>query len=83
MPSEKPAANSPEPDEVLAGGGEMGARMRAFDWSRTPLGPVKGWPQTLRTCVRIVLTWHGPRPLDRASVSSRPWGARFCRQRTW
>ena len=29
--------------------------MRAFDWSRTPLGPVAGWPQSLRTVVRIML----------------------------
>ena len=64
MPQEKLAVTSAESDaesdEVLAGGGEMGARMRAFDWSRTPLGPVKGWPQTLRTCVRIVLTSRQP-----------------------
>jgi signal transduction histidine kinase/CheY-like chemotaxis protein len=60
MPKEKLAATSAEQDQVLAGGGEMGARMRAFDWSRTPLGPVKGWPQTLRTCVRIVLTSRQP-----------------------
>ena len=33
----------------LAAGGEMGARMRAIDWSRTPLGPVASWPQSLRT----------------------------------
>ena len=28
----------------LADGGEMGKRTRSFDWSRTPLGPVAGWP---------------------------------------
>ena len=39
----------------LAGGGEMGARTRAFDWSTTPLGPVKSWPQSLKTVVRIML----------------------------
>src|SRR4051794_21267125 len=60
MPLEKLAVTPAESDEVLAGGGEMGARMRAFDWSRTPLGPVKRWPQTLRTCVRIVLTSRQP-----------------------
>ena len=42
--------------EFLAGGGEMGARMRAFDWSATPLGDPSGWPQSLRTVVRILLT---------------------------
>ena len=42
-------------ESVFAGGGEMGARMRAFDWSRTVLGPVEQWPQSLRACVPIVL----------------------------
>jgi hypothetical protein len=28
-------------ESVFAGGGEMGARMRAFDWSTTALGPVE------------------------------------------
>ena len=40
---------------VFAGNGEMAARMRAFDWSATPLGPVAQWPQALRTMVRVVL----------------------------
>ncbi len=39
----------------LRGGGEVGALMRAHDWSRTPLGPPDGWPQSLRTHVRIML----------------------------
>jgi len=34
----------------------MGARMRARDWSATPLGPVELWPQSLKTAVRIMLT---------------------------
>ena len=42
-------------ESVFAGGGEMGARMRAFDWPATVLGPVDRWPQSLRACVRIVL----------------------------
>src|SRR4051812_4619960 len=45
---------------VLHGGGEMGERMRAIDWSRTELGPVANWPLSLRTCVRIVLTSRQP-----------------------
>ncbi len=45
---------------VLAGGGEMGARMRAFDWSRTPLGPVNEWPQSLKTTVSTFLTSRFP-----------------------
>ena len=42
-------------ESVFAGGGEMGARMRAVDWSATPLGPLEQWPQSLRACVRVVL----------------------------
>jgi signal transduction histidine kinase len=38
----------------------MGERMAAFDWSRTPLGPAESWPQSLRTCVRIILTSSQP-----------------------
>ncbi|HWW21073.1 MAG TPA: ATP-binding protein, partial [Steroidobacteraceae bacterium] len=39
----------------LARGGEMGTRMRAFDWSRTPLGAPQFWPQSLKTIVRMML----------------------------
>jgi signal transduction histidine kinase len=46
--------------EFLAGGGEMGQRIREYDWSATPLGPIEGWPQNLRTCVRIMLTSRQP-----------------------
>jgi hypothetical protein len=42
--------------EFLVGGGDMGARMRARDWSATPLGVPETWPQSLRTVVRILLT---------------------------
>jgi len=42
--------------DFLAGGGEMGALMRARDWTRTPLGPPETWPQSLRTVIRILLT---------------------------
>jgi len=41
--------------EFLAGGGEMGERMRALDWTKTPLGPVTAWPQSLKTIVRVML----------------------------
>lgn len=39
----------------LAGGGEMSERTRLFDWSKTPVGPLASWPQSLRTLVRIML----------------------------
>jgi PAS domain S-box-containing protein len=39
----------------LAGGGEMGARMRTLDWTKTPLGDPARWPQSLKTIVRVML----------------------------
>jgi PAS domain S-box-containing protein len=46
--------------EFLIGGGEMGQRIRDFDWSKTSLGPVGTWPRSLRTCVQIMLTSRQP-----------------------
>src|SRR3954470_16649710 len=48
------------PLAFLAGGGEMGKRIRAFDWSRTPLGPIEGWPQNLRSALGICLNSNFP-----------------------
>jgi signal transduction histidine kinase/DNA-binding response OmpR family regulator len=45
----------PKTVEWLVGGGELGARIRALDWSRTPLGPLEGWPQSLRSAVSLLL----------------------------
>lgn len=54
-------------EEFLKGGGEMGALTRAYDWASSPLGPPRGWPQSLKTVVRLILTtehpmlvWWGP-----------------------
>ena len=44
----------------LYGGGEMGERIRNFDWSKTPLGNPENWDSSLKTCVRIVLTSSQP-----------------------
>lgn len=44
-----------DPLAFLAGGGETGSLIRAMDWSKTALGPVTGWPQSLRTTVSICL----------------------------
>ena len=53
--------------DFLSNGGEMGALMRAHDWTATTLGAPDGWPDALKTAVRIVLTsnhpmfiWWGP-----------------------
>jgi PAS domain S-box-containing protein len=41
--------------QFLPRGGEMGARIRSHDWSRTPLGPPELWPQSLKTALSILL----------------------------
>lgn len=47
-------------DELFAGGGDMGALMRAKNWTRTPLGPPESWPQSLKTVVRLILLSRYP-----------------------
>ena len=56
-PSSRPAGASAK---FLAGGGELGGLIRAFDWEATPLGPPERWPQSLKTAVRIMLTSSQP-----------------------
>jgi PAS domain S-box-containing protein len=46
--------------DFLSGGGEMGERIRNFDWSKTPLGRPENWEQSLKTCVHIMLTSSQP-----------------------
>lgn len=59
--------NGPVFDHALSGGGEMGRLIRKKDWSKTSLGPVEKWPQSLKTSASIclnsrfpVLIWWGP-----------------------
>jgi PAS domain S-box-containing protein len=54
-------------ETIFAGDTAMAARMRAHDWSKTPLGPVATWSQSLRTSVSIcldcafpIVLWWGP-----------------------
>lgn len=57
--------------DFLAGGGEMGKLVRSMDWSRSPLGAIDTWPQSLRTAASLCLastfpisvTW-GPRHIQ-------------------
>jgi signal transduction histidine kinase/CheY-like chemotaxis protein len=44
----------------LSGGGQMGAMMRAHDWSTSPLGHPRDWPQALRTTVGLMLNSKFP-----------------------
>ena len=51
----------------LSGGGEMGALIGAFDWARTPRGPIDQWSPALRMMSGFLLVnrfplllWWGP-----------------------
>ncbi|HYW15364.1 MAG TPA: PAS domain-containing protein [Allosphingosinicella sp.] len=52
--------DGPEIRSFLADGGEMGERMRAFDWSCSPLGEPERWPQALKTATGILLSSKFP-----------------------
>ncbi|MEO6057439.1 MAG: hypothetical protein ABIQ49_11410, partial [Gemmatimonadales bacterium] len=44
----------------LVGGGAMGELIRSMDWTRSPLGPIESWPQSLRTAVGLCLSSNFP-----------------------
>src|ERR1700680_3337722 len=48
------------PEDWLVGGGEMGKVVRSMDWTKTPLGPIESWPQSLRTTVSLCLASNFP-----------------------
>jgi PAS domain S-box-containing protein len=52
--------NSTSGLDFLSGGGQMGAALRAHDWSATPLGPPETWPQPLKTLVGVMLAADQP-----------------------
>jgi signal transduction histidine kinase len=60
-----------EPPLFLAGGGEMGSRIRALEWATTPLGHPTEWPAELRTLVSLLLT--SPQPMFIAWGPERTW----------
>ncbi|WP_181369462.1 PAS domain-containing protein [Flavobacterium album] len=45
----------------MSGGGEAGALVRSFDWSKTSLGTPETWPSSLRTSLGILL--HSALPM--------------------
>jgi len=45
---------------LITGQSEMAARIRAFDWHMSPLGPIEGWSDTLLATVNLML--HSPFP---------------------
>jgi PAS domain S-box-containing protein len=46
--------------EFLSGGGAAGQLMRELDWSASPLGHPRTWPQALRTVVALMLNSKFP-----------------------
>ncbi len=44
----------------LTGGGEMGKLIREMNWSKTPLGPIESWPQSLKTSILLTLNSRYP-----------------------
>jgi PAS domain S-box-containing protein len=45
---------------LIIGASEMAVRIREHDWSRTPLGPLEDWSETLLATVNLML--HSPFP---------------------
>ena len=63
----------------LPGGGEMGERIRAFDWSKTAIGSAETWSPALRMMVRFLLAnrfplllWWGPQYVSIYNDAYRP-----------
>jgi signal transduction histidine kinase len=54
LPTPSPASR------LIFGSGEMADRTRDFDWSRTPVGPVEHWPETLLATVNTMLSSRHP-----------------------
>ena len=52
--------NESELERLFPGDSEMAGRMRALDWSKTPLGPITDWPHSLKTAVHIMLSSRYP-----------------------
>jgi PAS domain S-box-containing protein len=52
--------NTRDPFAFLKGGGEMGERIRNFNWAATPVGPMEHWPQNLRTTLSLMMSTKFP-----------------------
>src|ERR1700685_1392568 len=63
----------------IIGAGEMAELTRAFDWAKTPVGPVEGWSDTLVTTLNLLLAskhpmflWWGPELIQFYNDGYRP-----------
>jgi PAS domain S-box-containing protein len=52
--------SDPSAMSFLSAGGEMGAAMRAHDWSTSPLGNPHTWPASLKTAVALMINSRHP-----------------------
>jgi signal transduction histidine kinase/DNA-binding response OmpR family regulator len=73
-----PVSNANDAD-FLASGGALGALIRTFDWSKTPLGPPEKWSASLRMMVSFLLAnrfplllWWGPHYIQIYNDAYRP-----------
>ncbi len=79
---------APSVPQWLAGSAVLGGLIREHDWSRTSLGPIEEWPQSLKTSVNLILNsqhpmWIGWGPelaflyndayIQVLSLSKHPW----------
>jgi PAS domain S-box-containing protein len=47
-------------NHLITGQSEMAARIRSYNWSQTPLGPIEDWSETLLATTNLML--HSPFP---------------------
>jgi PAS domain S-box-containing protein len=73
-----PTAGSASSSRII-GQGEMAELVRKFDWSRTPVGRVESWSDTLVTTVNLLLAsnhpmflWWGPELIQFYNDGYRP-----------
>src|ERR1044072_6537873 len=65
----------------------MGRLIGDYDWSDTPLGPIEGWSQTLRTTVSLLLSNRFPMLLwwgkDYISIYNDPYAPILGAKHPW
>lgn len=49
--------------KFLEGGGDSAREIAAYDWTRTPVGPISAWPDILKTTIAIMLRSGFPKAL--------------------
>ena len=71
----------------LAGGGEAGELVRAFDWSETALGGPETWPDALRTALAVCLNAAVPSAVywgkDFITIYNDPWAQQQAGRHPW